>query len=115
MNPRSSSPMRGRQYRSFLASEKCGDLVTKQYNIEMHTRPKHWHSTEGIHHCTHCTYMSTRKVDIIRHERAHVGRRESVCHLCQKRFSQPDNLKIHMMIHSGDKPYECGQCGKRFR
>ncbi|XP_077495077.1 uncharacterized protein LOC144106226 [Amblyomma americanum] len=99
----------------FLACEKCGDLFTKQYNMEMHTRWKHWNSMEGIHNCTHCSYTSTRKVDIIRHERTHVDRRESVCHLCQKRFSRPDNLKLHMMIHSGDKPYECGQCSKRFR
>ncbi|XP_077497935.1 uncharacterized protein LOC144108617 [Amblyomma americanum] len=99
----------------FLACEKCDDLFTKQYNLEMHTRRKHWHSTEGIHHCTHCTYTSTRKADIIRHERTHVGRRDSVCHLCQKRFSRPDTLKVHMIIHSAEKPYECSQCGKKFR
>ncbi|XP_077517234.1 uncharacterized protein LOC144128053 [Amblyomma americanum] len=99
----------------FLACEKCGDLFTTQYNLEMHTRRKHWHSTEGIHHCTHCTYTSTHKVDVFRHERTHVARRESLCHLCQKRFSQPDNLKVHLMIHTGEKPYECSQCGKRFR
>ncbi|XP_077511610.1 PR domain zinc finger protein 14-like [Amblyomma americanum] len=31
------------------------------------------------------------------------------------RFSRPDNLKVHMMIYSGEKPYECSQCGKRLR
>ncbi|XP_077497706.1 uncharacterized protein LOC144108317 [Amblyomma americanum] len=99
----------------FLACENCGDLFSTQYNLEVHTQQKHWDSTQGIRRCRHCTYTSSRKVDITRHERTHVGRRESVCHLCQKRFSQPDSLKSHMMIHSGEKPYECGQCGKRFR
>ncbi|XP_077497769.1 uncharacterized protein LOC144108396 [Amblyomma americanum] len=97
------------------ACEKCGELFTTQYNKEMHNRRKHCHSTQGIHHCTHCTYTSSRKADIIRHERTHLDRRESVCHLCQKRFSRPDNLKVHMRIHTGEKPYECSQCGKRFR
>ncbi|XP_077501964.1 zinc finger X-chromosomal protein-like [Amblyomma americanum] len=93
----------------------CGDLFTTQYKMEMHTRWKHWRSKKGIHQCTHCTFTSTRKADIIRHERTHVDKRNSVCNLCQKRFSRPDNLKVHMMIHTRDKPYECSQCGKRFR
>ncbi|XP_077497863.1 uncharacterized protein LOC144108521 [Amblyomma americanum] len=99
----------------FLACEKCGDLFTTQYNLEMHTRRKHWRNTHGIRRCTYCTYTSSRKADIARHEHAHVDKRNSLCHVCQKRFSQPANLKVHMRIHSGDKPYECSQCGKRFR
>ncbi|XP_077501362.1 uncharacterized protein LOC144112391 [Amblyomma americanum] len=98
-----------------FACEKCGDLFTTQYNMEMHTRQKHCQSTQGISHCTHCTYTSSRKSDIIRHERTHADNRNYVCNLCQKRFSRPDNLKVHMAIHTRDKPYECGQCGKRFR
>ncbi|KAK8777720.1 hypothetical protein V5799_020935 [Amblyomma americanum] len=44
-----------------FACEKCGDLFTTQYNMEMHTRQKHCQSTQGISHCTHCTYTSSRK------------------------------------------------------
>ena len=29
------------------------------------------------------------------------------CPVCQKTFTQKGNLKTHMMIHTGDKPYAC--------
>ncbi|XP_077501184.1 uncharacterized protein LOC144111965 isoform X1 [Amblyomma americanum] len=45
----------------FLACEKRGDLFSTLYNLEVHTRRKHWHSVHGIHRCTYCTYTSTRK------------------------------------------------------
>ncbi|KAK8759604.1 hypothetical protein V5799_002756 [Amblyomma americanum] len=45
----------------FLACEKCGDLFSTQYNLEMHTRRKHWNRTHGIRRCTYCTYTSSRK------------------------------------------------------
>lgn len=30
-----------------------------------------------------------------------------LCPVCQRSFSQKGNLKTHMMIHAGDKPYAC--------
>lgn len=30
-----------------------------------------------------------------------------LCHVCHRTFTQKGNLKTHMMIHSGDKPYAC--------
>ncbi|NXA63318.1 ZSC30 protein, partial [Mohoua ochrocephala] len=30
-------------------------------------------------------------------------------------FSTESRLRIHRRIHSGKKPYECGECGKSFR
>ena len=36
------------------------------------------------------------------------------CDVCQKRFSFKCNLKAHMLIHSGARPFECYFCKKSF-
>ncbi|XP_039675677.1 gastrula zinc finger protein XlCGF57.1-like [Perca fluviatilis] len=36
------------------------------------------------------------------------------CSECGKRFSKKTNLKVHMIIHSTDKPFSCTVCGKRY-
>ena len=41
----------------------------------------------------------------------------TVCQICQKRLSSKQNLKQHLNIHSGEKPYKCtfGGCISAYR
>eukprot|EP00090_Calanus_glacialis_P005529 TRINITY_DN14286_c0_g1_i1.p1 TRINITY_DN14286_c0_g1~~TRINITY_DN14286_c0_g1_i1.p1 ORF type:complete len:860 (-),score=202.55 TRINITY_DN14286_c0_g1_i1:162-2741(-) len=36
------------------------------------------------------------------------------CHLCGKSFVKKTNLKHHLMLHRGEKPWKCHICGWRF-
>lgn len=37
-----------------------------------------------------------------------------VCSVCGKKYCNSGNLKSHMRLHTGDKPYSCHICGRQF-
>lgn len=41
-------------------------------------------------------------------------RRSPTCPVCMKTLSSFSNLKVHMRSHTGERPYPCDICGKKF-
>ncbi|OMJ73468.1 hypothetical protein SteCoe_27831 [Stentor coeruleus] len=48
-------------------------------------------------------------------EMNHMGKIFHKCRICSKSFSSRQVLREHSFRHSGQKPYYCSSCGKRFR
>lgn len=46
------------------------------------------------------------------HERLH--KKRYTCHMCDKSLANAVNLKVHVRMHTGEKPYRCAECGERF-
>merc|ERR1712228_876279 len=64
------------------------------------------------HKCSHCEYSTNIKSNLKRHIRIHTGEKPFVCSYdrCQKRFARADDLKTHIKRHHGIKNHKCSFC-----
>lgn len=74
------------------------------------------HTGEKPHACTLCSQQFKMSRHLNKHMiHAHSGvRGKHKCEECNKVFSAPSDLKIHMQFHSGLRPYACNECDKAF-
>jgi uncharacterized Zn-finger protein len=64
----------------------------------------------------HCCRSYSGRKNLERHiQIEHTDPNKYKCNVCQKILSSKQNYKEHMYIHSGLKPYSCGDCGMLFR
>ncbi|NXF21325.1 ZN629 protein, partial [Rhodinocichla rosea] len=73
------------------------------------------HDGEKLHKCLECEKSFSQSNNLICHHRIHTGERPYECgQCCVKGCRDSSDLTVHQMIHTGERPYECPESGKRF-
>jgi len=64
--------------------------------------------------CTECGKLYKHLCNLRSHSKIHTDN-AYVCEYCDKKFGRKGNYIEHKRIHTGEKPFECPICKKRFR
>ncbi|XP_072769005.1 uncharacterized protein [Nerophis lumbriciformis] len=102
---------------------------TYQHGPSLRDHIKHCQERDRAHMvCPFCGYTAPYRAQLEQHLALHhqvqdksaitleqaMESRKFKCVQCGKAFKYKHHLKEHLRIHSGEKPYECSNCKKRF-
>ncbi|XP_060808208.1 zinc finger protein 79 [Amyelois transitella] len=98
------------------ACTRCDKRFESERALRQHALVQH----EGVraHRCAVCPAALASRSSLAKHTLAvHAGRRpppRHICDTCGKAFRGKSVLENHARTHTGEKPFACGVCARRF-
>ncbi|XP_061398244.1 transcription factor grauzone-like [Musca vetustissima] len=93
----------------------CGMKLTSIYGLNRHKRLRHTEENMQEQVCPHCSKVSPNIAAHKSHiQYSHTMQRRHACHLCEKAFRRPKELKEHLSTHTGEALYTCPHCPRTF-
>lgn len=90
----------------------CDRTFTAHSLLTVHIR--RFHLMEKNHKCSECSRAFFRYNDLKKHMLIHTGVKDVKCEVCSKQFAKKSNLNQHMRIHNNDRRFKCTICSKAF-
>ncbi|EEC06575.1 zinc finger protein, putative, partial [Ixodes scapularis] len=87
----------------------CSRAFADRSNMRKHI-PVLWTRLGVGFRCNVCGHATLQKDHVKAHCRTHTGEKPYACEYCPRRFGQHCNLARHRRTHTGERPYACPLC-----
>lgn len=90
----------------------CERTFDRRYTLSRHLKRDHLEERENV--CDVCSYRCYTKNELKVHMVKHTGQKIFECTVCKKSYARKKTLREHMRIHNNDRRFVCPACGQAF-